>query len=78
MTGFVVQGHIYSADFVLFDSMDGNGAYSQMFYAIFQFCTEVKYTALDGNPATVSFTTVTGDCVRSCRFQIRRSGYSSV
>ncbi len=26
-----------SDDFVLFDSLDGNGAYSQMFYAIFQF-----------------------------------------
>ncbi len=44
---------IYSAslsesdDFVLFDSLDGNGAYSQMFYAIFQ----VKFTTLDGNLA---------------------------
>ncbi len=27
-----------SDDFVLFDSLDGNGACSQMFYAIFQFC----------------------------------------
>ncbi len=26
-----------SDDFVFFDSLDGNGAYSQMFYAIFQF-----------------------------------------
>ncbi len=31
-----------SDNFVLFDSLDGNGACSQMFYAIFQFC---------GNPA---------------------------
>ncbi len=50
---------IYSAslsrsdDFVLFDSLDGNGSYSQMFYAIFQFCAQVKFATLDGNPAIV-------------------------
>ncbi len=42
-----------SDDFVLFDSPDGNGAYSQMFYAIFQFCAQVKFATLDGKPANV-------------------------
>ncbi len=43
----------WSDDFLLFDSLDGNGAYSQMFYAIFQFCAQVKFATLDGNPATI-------------------------
>ncbi len=42
-----------SDDFVLFDSLDGNGACSQMFYAIFQFCAQVTFTTLDGNPFIV-------------------------
>ncbi len=41
-----------SDQFVLFDSLDGNGAYSQMFYAIFQFGAQVKFVTLDGNPVT--------------------------
>ncbi len=40
-----------SDDFVLFDSLDGNVL--QMFYAIFQFCAQVKFESLDGNVATV-------------------------
>ncbi len=43
-----------SDDFVLFVSLDGNGAYSLMFCAIFQFCAIVKFATLDGNPASVS------------------------
>ncbi len=43
-----------SDDFFLFDSSDGNGAYSQMFYALFQFCAQVKFATLDGNPANVN------------------------
>ncbi len=41
-----------SDDFVLFDSLDGNGAYSQMFYATLEFCAQVKCANLVGNPAT--------------------------
>ncbi len=33
----------------------GNGAYSQMFYAIFQFCAQVKFATFDGNPAIVFY-----------------------
>ncbi len=40
-----------SDDFVLFDSLDGNDAYSQMFYVILQFCAQVKFATLDGNQA---------------------------
>ncbi len=41
-----------SDDFVFFDSLDGNGAYLQMFYATLEFCAQVKFATLDGNPAT--------------------------
>lgn len=34
-----------SDDFDLCDSLDGIRAYSQMLYAIFQFCTQVKFTS---------------------------------
>ncbi len=40
-----------SDDFVLFDLLDGNDAYSQMFYVILQFCAQVKFATLDGNQA---------------------------
>ncbi len=45
-----------SDDFVLFDSLDGNCAYSQMFYAISQFYAYVKFaTAEDwSNDAEIS------------------------
>ncbi len=46
-----MPGYQESGDFVLFDSLDGNIACSQMFYAIFQFCALVKFAPLDGNPA---------------------------
>ncbi len=44
----------YSDDVVLFDSLDGNGDCSRVFYGIFQFSAKVKLAALDGNPASVS------------------------
>ncbi len=41
-----------SGDFVLLDSFNGNCAYSQMFYAIFQFCAQLKFETMHDNPAT--------------------------
>lgn len=35
--------HAKSCDLALFDSLDGSGAYSQLFYAVLKFAT------LDGN-----------------------------
>ncbi len=49
----IFSGSLSGRDFVLFDSLDGNDAYSQMFYVIFQFCAQVKFAALDGNPASI-------------------------
>ncbi len=40
-----------SDGFVLFDSLNEN--VSQMFYAILQFCSQVKFESLDGNVAAV-------------------------
>ncbi len=36
-----------SDDFVLFDSLDGNSAYWQMFYVIFQFYAYVKFATTE-------------------------------
>ncbi len=38
-------------DFVLFDSLDGNGVCLHMFYAILQFYAYVQFATLKGNPA---------------------------
>ncbi len=35
------------------NSLDANGAYSQMLHIMFQLCAQVKSATLDGNPATV-------------------------
>ncbi len=48
-----------SDNFVL---LDGNSAYSQMFYAIYKFCAQVKFATLDGNPIVFYLQPVQDHC----------------